>query len=509
MQTRTLLSQPRSQARWTASVAGLLLCFGLVGATSATNLALNKTATGSTACNSNEGPAKAVNGSVSGGNSDKFCSTVSSKWLQVDLGASQSITSFVVKHAGAGGESTSFNTKNFNIQTSSNGSSWTTAVTVSNNTANVTTHNITATSARYVKLNITTPTQTSDTAARIYELEVHDTAPAAEKVVLVLDQVPQFGIYRSTEPTTYTPPAGVLMWKRGTEYARKLSDEEKAKIGDDIALRITYHAQCDPYDRFASTFFISVPKGEVPTVDTPRVTFTDFISPFSDMYQGTKATRVYPDAPMDPYAAALANPNRDIWVGISGGSNPQYGGDACETHVPKVTDPAIAEVGFKYSLALVSTKSLTAGGDPDVISFLSRSEETDDNITTSTASHTANLGIATLAVSIAGYGASSGGQEYTNTNIAVKFNGTQIATFSTKIDCASYEQYSPRGNPGIFRNNNTTNPRSWCPGALVPMRYFDLGDITGKTLQFALGVGNPSPWTSDSVYRTSVSVLEH
>ncbi|BAV97211.1 discoidin domain-containing protein [Lysobacter enzymogenes] len=494
------------QAQRAACAAGVV-ALGLSGAASAANLALNRPATGSAACNANETAAKAVNGSVSGGNADKFCSSASSKWLQVDLGASKSIASFVVKHAGAGGEPTTYNTRNFNIQTSADGSAWTTAVTVSNNTDNVTTHSVNAIAARYVRLNLTTPTQGSDSAARIYEFEAHDTAPAPEKVVLVLDQVPQFGIYRSTEPTTYTPPAGLLMWKRGTEFARKLSDADKAKIGDDVALRITYHAQCDPYDRFASAFFISLPKGQTPTVDTPRVTFTDFISPFSDMWQGAKATRVYPDAPMDPYAAALANPDRDIWVGISGGSNPQYGDDACQNH--GVTDPAIAEVGFKYSLALVSRKSLSAGADPDVLSLLSRSPEKTDTIATGTVAHTANLGIATLAVSIAGYGASSGGQEYTNTNVSVKFNGAQIATFSTKIDCATYEQYSPRGNPGIFRNNNTSNPRSWCPGALVPMRYFDLGDIRGKTLQFTLGVGNRSPWTADSVYNTSVSVLEH
>lgn len=495
-----------SSKRWLPA-AGLLLSLGIVDTAAAANLALNQAATGSASCNANEAPAKAFNGSTGGGNSDKFCSTASSKWLQVDLGSSKTITSFVVKHAGAGGEPASFNSKNFNIQTSANGTAWSTAVTVGNNTANISTHPIAAISARYVRLNITTPTQTSDSAARIYEFEVLDAPPAAEKIVQVLDQVPQFGIYRSTEPTTYTPPAGLLMWKRGTEFARKLSDAEKAKIGDDVALRITYHAQCDPYDRFASAFFISTAKGTTPTVDTPRVTFTDFISPFSDMWQGAKATRVYPDAPMDPYAAALANPDRDIWVGISGGSNPQYGDDACENH--GVTDPAIAEVGFKYSLALVSTKALTPGSDPDVIGLLSRSSEKDDSITTATTAHSANLGIATLAVSIAGYGAASGGQEYTNTNIAVKLNGAQIATFSTKIDCASYEQFSPRGNPGIFRNNNSSNPRSWCPGALVPMRYFDLGDIVGKTLQVGLGVGNPSPWTADSQYVTSVSVLEH
>ena len=136
------------------------------------NLALNKPATGSTACNGSETPAKAVNGSVSGGTTDKFCTLASSKWLRVDLGSSQTIRSFVVKHAGAGGESTAWNTRAFNIQTSGNGTSWTTVTSVSNNTASVTTHAITARTARYVRLNITTPSQDGNAAARIYEFEV-------------------------------------------------------------------------------------------------------------------------------------------------------------------------------------------------------------------------------------------------------------------------------------------------------------------------------------------------
>ena len=136
------------------------------------NLALNKPTTSSTACNSNESAAKAVNGSVSGGNTDKFCSLTSPSWLQVDLGSAQTVSSFTVKHAGAGGESTTWNSKAFTIQTSTNGSAWSTPVTITNNTASSSTHSITATSARYVKLNVTTPTQTTDPATRIYEFEV-------------------------------------------------------------------------------------------------------------------------------------------------------------------------------------------------------------------------------------------------------------------------------------------------------------------------------------------------
>lgn len=500
-------SLPRRPMR-RASLFTLAMLCALPAA--AANLALNQPATGSTACASSEGPAKAVNGTVNGGASDKFCTSASQKWLRVDLGTSRTFAHFVVKHAGAGGESSAYNTKAYNVQVSSNGSKWTTVASVSNNTADVTTTSIPAVTARYVKLNITTPTQTTDSAARIYELEVHDTPPpppVPETVVQVFDQIPQFGIYRSTDPSWYTPPAGVLMWSHGTEYARKLSATEKVQLGADLALRITYHGQCDEYDRFASVFFISTPIGVTPSVSTPRVTLVDFISPFSNAWQGAYSTRVYPNAAIWPYLDAMNDPNRDIWVGISGGSNPQYGSDACQQR--GITDPTIAEVGFKYSLSLVSTQPAGAAGDRDVISLLSRSEEKDDAITTAPANTTAQLNLATLAINIAGYGADPGGQEYAKSNITIYRNGLTLAMFNTGVDCAALAVYSPRGNPGIFQNNLTTNPRSWCPGGVIQTRYYDLGAVNGITQDISVKVGNPSPWTAQSVYRTSLSILEH
>src|SRR4029078_9150615 len=62
------------------------------------------------------------------------------------------------------------------IQVSTNGSTFTTVASATANTANVTTHDITATGARFVRLNVTTPTQTADSAARIYEFEAYGTA---------------------------------------------------------------------------------------------------------------------------------------------------------------------------------------------------------------------------------------------------------------------------------------------------------------------------------------------
>ncbi len=473
----------------------------------ATNLALNRPATGSAACASTEGPEKAVNGSVSGGNSDKWCSTASSKYLQVDLGLPASITGFTVKHAGAGGEAAVYNTKAFAIQLSTDGNTWTTQASVTNNTANTTTHSITATNARYAKLVVTTPTQSTDQAARIYEFEVYGTSSGTPGggTIPVFDHIPQFGIYTSNDPVGYTPPAGVLMWNRGTEFARKLTDAEKALIGDDLRVRVSYHAQCDNYDRIGTVFYVAVPKGTTPTATTPRVTLQDFITPFSNYWRGAKANYTFPDADLGPYAGALADPDKDVYLGIGGGSNP-YGGDPCDSH-PEVT-PEFKAIGFKYSMSLVSSVTLTAR-DHDVAGMISGVRETTNSVTAGPVKHTATGNRGDIALVIAGYGSAAGGEEYSNTTVTVSVNGTRVGSFSTAVDCANLEQYSPDGNPGIFRNNTTGNPRSWCPGGLIPSRYFPTGDITGKDVSVTIGIGRPVPYVGDSGYRTSVSLLEH
>jgi len=136
------------------------------------NVALGKAATADSSCNADEGAAKAVNGSVSGGNTDKWCSLGASKWWQVDLGGTFTVSSVTVRHASAGGESADWNTRDFDLQVSTNGTTWTTVASPRGNTAGVTQHAVGA-SARYVRLNVITATQTTDSAARIYEVEVY------------------------------------------------------------------------------------------------------------------------------------------------------------------------------------------------------------------------------------------------------------------------------------------------------------------------------------------------
>ena len=95
--------------------------FEVYGPDGPVNLALHRPATGSVPCSPDQGPEKAVNGSVAGGQADRWCAENPPLFVQVDLGAVRPVTRFVVKHASAGGENEEADTREFNIQLSSDG----------------------------------------------------------------------------------------------------------------------------------------------------------------------------------------------------------------------------------------------------------------------------------------------------------------------------------------------------------------------------------------------------
>jgi hypothetical protein len=101
--------------------------FEVYGSDGKVNLALHRPVTGSPPCSEDQGPEKAVNGSVAGGQADRFCADDRPLFLQVDLGAVRPVTRFIVKHASAGGENEESDTRDFNIQLSSDGKTFTTA----------------------------------------------------------------------------------------------------------------------------------------------------------------------------------------------------------------------------------------------------------------------------------------------------------------------------------------------------------------------------------------------
>jgi predicted alpha-1,6-mannanase (GH76 family) len=143
--------------------------------TSSGNLARNATATASGQCASSESAAQAKDGNTG----TKWCAGLTNgvAWLQMDIAQNNvySVRRFVVKHAGAGGESSSYNTRDYTIQGSSDASTWYDLVTVTGNTSNERSHTINAVGFRYFRLRITNPqTATSFVAARVYEFEIYE-----------------------------------------------------------------------------------------------------------------------------------------------------------------------------------------------------------------------------------------------------------------------------------------------------------------------------------------------
>lgn len=164
------------------------------GATTTTNIALNKDATANgysaPAGTSNwEYPKNAVDGSSTtkwscrrtgtpnqGSNTDEF----GNFWLQLDLGATYLINRWVVKHAQAGGEAAGLNTRNFSLQAKV-GEVWVDIDPVVGNTASITDRSVPNFSARYVRIYVKAPEQGSAGNPRIYEFELYSPAkPAAQ-----------------------------------------------------------------------------------------------------------------------------------------------------------------------------------------------------------------------------------------------------------------------------------------------------------------------------------------
>jgi hypothetical protein len=121
-----------------------------------------------TASSAENGGSAATN-AVDGNGGTRWSSTFSDpQWLQVDLGASATITRVVLNWEAA-------YARDFTIQTSANGTSWTTINTTVNGTGGVQTLNV-AGSGRYVKLNTTR--RATQYGVSLWEFQVFGTGGA-------------------------------------------------------------------------------------------------------------------------------------------------------------------------------------------------------------------------------------------------------------------------------------------------------------------------------------------
>lgn len=133
------------------------------------NLSEGKKVEASSFVNNNEAPQFAFDGKTD----TKWCATGKAPHsITVDLGGVKVISEVAMAHAEAGGESDGMNTKAYTIEVSENGVDFTEVVNVTRNSAANTLDTFKPVKAKYVRVTAIKPTQNSDSAVRIYEIQV-------------------------------------------------------------------------------------------------------------------------------------------------------------------------------------------------------------------------------------------------------------------------------------------------------------------------------------------------
>lgn len=118
--------------------------------------------------NDNEAPSFAVDGKTD----TKWCATGPAPHdITIDLGREALVSQVYMAHAQAGGESADMNTMWYLIETSTDGTVFTPALEVKNNSSGETMDTFAPVTARYIKITVIKPTQGTDTAVRIYEIQ--------------------------------------------------------------------------------------------------------------------------------------------------------------------------------------------------------------------------------------------------------------------------------------------------------------------------------------------------
>ena len=92
-------------------------------------------------------------------------------WIQMDFQETYKISRYVVRHAETSGLEPQLNTRDYIVETSLNGETWTTVGTHTDNTVPVNDVSITPVEARYVRVNVTNGG--TDGFVRIGDIEVY------------------------------------------------------------------------------------------------------------------------------------------------------------------------------------------------------------------------------------------------------------------------------------------------------------------------------------------------
>lgn len=322
---------------------------------------------------------------------------------------------------------------------------------------------------------------------------------AQETKLTVFDKILFYDGYAETVKTPI-PPDGIIR-NNNASYGKKLTTEQIATFGDQLTLNVVIKASCDNYDRIGNVNLAFVPKGatsynynavkriEIARYITPfmdknkmpdEVPYTYDVSNLAQLFKDTKITNEY-DFWVElevfgvPYAA-----NKEI-SGCDGRNDVFFGS---LEFVSNTTKNTYGENLFQSIITLFNLKSYDANGTDEVgktvktVNFTVDKDIPNAKFYLITSNHGAQL---------------STSEEYNRRQHFVYLDGTQILTYKPgETTCEPYRKYNTQAN-GIYGSTvksdaNWQSRSNWCPGAKIPIRVIELGNLKAGAHSFKIEV---------------------
>ena len=296
-------------------------------------------------------------------------------------------------------------------------------------------------------------------------------------------------------PTT----AGVTRL-RNDLFTTKLSAEQLAAIGSTLQINVLISAACDNYDRIGNVNLVLVPKGDASynTSTAQKIEMGRFITPF--MNKNISPDEVPYVFNVDNVAKILKDSNfnlvYDFWVelevfgvpyaaqtqvsGCSGRNDVFYGSLDFITN----TDTTIPNDTFLLPLNFKKELNNYQAAATDVIGQTVRTI----NYTLPQAVDNAKYTLIT-----SNHGANSGGEEYNRRFHYIYHDTVEFLNYKPgELTCEPYRVYNTQGN-GIYGSSPRTSAQwqsfsNWCPGAVIPIRTINLGNLTAGSHSFKITV---------------------
>jgi len=296
------------------------------------------------------------------------------------------------------------------------------------------------------------------------------------------------------------PTAPDVVRLRNDLFTKKLTPTVLSQIGSTLQLSVVIAAACDNYDRIGNVNLALVPKNSTSynPATTSRIELGRFITPF--MNKNIQPTSVPYSFTVDNVTKILKdsylNSIYDFWIelevfGVPYAANTQVAGCSGRNDVffgtlnfVTNTDTTIPNDTFILPLNFKKDLNNYTPGASDAVGTTMRT------INFNLASQINN---AKFYLITSNHGANAGGEEYNRRWHYVFLDGNLILDYKPgELTCEPYRVYNTQAN-GIYGSSPRTPAQwqsfsNWCPGAVIPIRDIELGDLAAGAHTFVINV---------------------